>query len=119
MTPTEDKRERARIAERKYYRAHKEKVNTKNRLKSRRRKIEAIEYLGGVCKRCNGKFHPSIYEFHHRDPELKDSELSKMLQLSWIRLAEELDKCDLLCANCHRLAHHEEKYPYEFSETIQ
>jgi len=110
---------------RKYYHANKEAcaerakqwrtrnkdyVLLKQRESKRKRKEEAIEYLGGICTKCNGTFHPAVYEFHHRDPATKDRDPSKMLQLSWKRLQEELDKCELLCANCHRLTHHEDNY---------
>jgi hypothetical protein len=89
-----------------WYTQNKESVLAKQREKKRHRKLEAIKYLGGVCSDCHGTFHPSIYEFHHRDPSEKDRDPSKLLQLKWERIVAELDKCDLLCANCHRLRHH-------------
>jgi hypothetical protein len=114
-----------RAASLKYYYANKEKsaerakkwrsknkeyVQTKQRENKRLRKIKAIEYLGGQCNKCEKNWHPAIYEFHHTDPTTKDRDPSKMLMLSWKRLKSELDKCKLLCANCHRLIHHEENY---------
>lgn len=78
------------------------------RNKKRERKLEAISYLGGVCKDCNIKHHQAVFEFHHLDPKTKDRDPSKVLGLSWKRIVEELDKCVLLCANCHRLRHHNE-----------
>lgn len=117
--------EKSNAASKKYYHANKEKclarhkewveqnkeyVLTKQREKKRERKFQAISYLGGVCAACNGDFHPAIYEFHHLDPSTKDRDPSKMLQLSWKRVQAELDKCELLCANCHRLKHHGDKY---------
>lgn len=119
------KAERNRIAARKYYYAHKEQQQERHRLwasenkdyiiskqreNKRQRKIKAIDYLGGVCKRCGGSYHPAVFEFHHRNPLEKDRDPSKMMQLSWERITTELDKCELLCANCHRLEHHERTY---------
>lgn len=75
------------------------------RQRKRARKLWAIERLGGACKRCRAKVHPAAFEFHHRNPKLKDRDPSKMLQLSLKRLTNELKKCDLLCANCHRVVH--------------
>lgn len=89
---------------------NKEYVKTKQREDKRQRKIKAIEYLGGVCNNCGLSWHPAVFEFHHKDPETKDRDPSKMLQLSWARVVAELDKCVLLCANCHRLEHNKEKY---------
>jgi hypothetical protein len=68
-------------------------------------KIESIEYKGGKCIDCNGIFHYSIFEFHHRDPEQKDLNWRKLRMTSKSKREAELDKCDLLCANCHRLRH--------------
>ena len=89
---------------------NKEYVREKQKESKRKRKEEAILYLGGVCIDCGGEFHPSIFEFHHRNPSEKDSDPSKTLMLKWEKIKAELDKCDLLCANCHRLRHHKENY---------
>jgi len=90
--------------------ANKEYMRTKQREDKRQRKLWAIDYLGGKCGKCQQTFHPAVYEFHHRNPEDKDRDPSKMLTLSLERLTSELNKCDLLCANCHRLEHHGDKY---------
>jgi hypothetical protein len=94
----------------KYREENKEHIRDKQREAKRKRKLEAIQYLGGKCISCKEEFHPAVYEFHHRDPKTKDRDPSKMLSLSWERVVKELDNCDLLCANCHRLEHHRESY---------
>lgn len=88
---------------------NKDYVLEKQRETKRQRKLWAIDYLGGCCQSCGGKFHPAVYEFHHLDPTTKDRDPSKMMSLSIDRLTNELNKCKLLCANCHRLAHHGEQ----------
>lgn len=120
-----DKKAKAAAASRAYYARNKEKQLAKHkewvavnkdkirehqRERKRERKLQAVEYLGGHCIRCLQEHHPAVYEFHHRDPNDKDRDPSKMLQLSWKRLEAELNKCDLLCANCHRLVHHQDRY---------
>lgn len=85
---------------------NKEYVKQKQRETKRQRKIDGIYYLGGKCNTCGCMFHPACFEFHHKDPKIKDSDLSKMLLLSKEKFYMELDKCVLLCANCHRLEHH-------------
>ena len=90
--------------------ANLEYIKEKQRADKRQRKEQAIQYLGGTCQKCSGTFPPAVYEFHHTDPLTKDKDPSKMLQLSWKRLSAELDKCQLLCANCHRITHHGESY---------
>lgn len=69
------------------------------------KKIWAIDYLGGKCKVCSIQDHYSIYDFHHRDPKQKDIVWDKMRLVSKDRMVKELDKCDLLCSNCHRKLH--------------
>jgi len=75
-----------------------------------RKKIKGVEYLGSKCMRC-GFDHPSALQFHHRDPSTKlfnitSKELSMPRKYPWeTMILPELDKCDLLCANCHFLEH--------------
>ena len=80
------------------------------RIKKRERKQYAIALLGGKCKHCNQVFHPSIFEFHHIDPAIKDRDPSKMMMLKKERLEKELENCILLCANCHRYEHNKDAY---------
>jgi len=69
------------------------------------RKDEGIAYLGGKCVDCNGVFHPVAFDFHHLDPSEKEGHPSWFLNKSGERWKEELSKCVLLCANCHRIRH--------------
>ena len=72
-----------------------------------RKKKRAIEYLGGRCSRCGYDKSPNALCFHHRNPEIKNDIISKMYALAWDRLRLEIDKCDLLCLNCHAEIHAE------------
>lgn len=74
-----------------------------------KRKIEAINYLGGKCIRCGYSESPYALEFHHLDPSKKDFNIGKRIT-KIERMKEELDKCILLCANCHRIEHSGDKY---------
>lgn len=74
----------------------------------RSRKKQAIEYKGGCCERCGGIFHPAAFEFHHISPHEKEKDPCKIN--SWESMRKELDKCLLLCANCHRIEHHGGNY---------
>ena len=74
-------------------------------------KEKAVEYLGGTCIDCGlHSEYAEVYDFHHRDPEEKSMGITRMINTSksWEKIREELDKCDLLCANCHRIRHAKE-----------
>lgn len=66
-----------------------------------------VDYKGGKCQLCGySKCHRSLH-FHHIDPSMKDFDISRFTDVpfSWHRLRQELDKCILVCANCHGEIH--------------
>lgn len=74
----------------------------------RRAKLKSmsLEYKGGKCSRCSYSKCLSALEFHHLEPEHKDFSLSSDGHTrSWDEIKNELDKCILVCANCHREEH--------------
>jgi predicted HNH restriction endonuclease len=73
--------------------------------RQRERKQEAIEYKGNKCQLCGYDKYKGALEFHHIDPTKKDFALSAGRLTSLEKLKPELDKCVLLCANCHREVH--------------
>lgn len=61
------------------------------------------------CSKCDEK-DPACIDFHHRDPEQKEANLSVAIaHWSIERLKTEVAKCDLICANCHRKLHASER----------
>lgn len=71
----------------------------------RRRKIKimALEYKGGECRICGYKKFPGALELHHINKAEKSFGIGdKGYTRSWEKVKAELDKCVLLCANCHR-----------------
>ncbi len=72
-----------------------------------KRKLDAIAYKGGSCKKCGyDKCHGAL-TFHHRDPSEKQFEWTTLKKRSWSEITKELDKCDLLCCRCHAEEHDE------------
>ena len=66
----------------------------------------AVSYKGGCCQVCGYDRCIEALEFHHLDPSQKDFGISKKgYTRSWEKVKEEVEKCILLCANCHREAH--------------
>ena len=76
-----------------------------NRHRTQINKLKAVEYLGGQCIICGYNTCYDALDFHHKDPSKKDFTISKGKDKSWDSIIEELDKCVLLCSNCHRELH--------------
>lgn len=72
----------------------------------RKLKAKAVAYLGGKCANCGYSKSNSALEFHHLDPNEKDMNISGKV-MSWSKMTAELDKCVLLCSNCHKEVHDE------------
>jgi len=67
-------------------------------------KSQALIYKGNCCVICGYNRSRYSLTFHHIDPEKKDFGISTGIR-SWSKLQKELDKCVLLCANCHGEIH--------------
>jgi hypothetical protein len=75
----------------------------------RRRKRDLVEYKGGACEICGYDKCIRALEFHHKNGDDKKYALSKLGNTrSWETDREEVDKCILVCANCHREIHDRE-----------
>lgn len=75
---------------------------------SKKAKKEWINSIkdGLKCARC-GESSNSVLQFHHTDPKTKEFEISSAasLGLSKEKIIKEIDKCEVLCANCHFKEH--------------
>lgn len=85
------------------------KCRTKSVIDKRRRnKIELVKYKGGKCEICGYDKCIDALEFHHLNPSEKEFTISgKSYALS--HLIEEVNKCMLVCANCHHEIHSKER----------
>lgn len=72
------------------------------------RKQACINLKGGKCEKCGYNKTVAALTFHHRDPKQKSFELSQSIlkQKRWSDIKIELEKCDLVCFNCHMEIHH-------------
>jgi hypothetical protein len=66
--------------------------------------------IGKSCKYCGWSEHYEILQFHHRDPKEKSFKMSKgnIGNLSYGKIIEEINKCDLICPNCYYWLHYQE-----------
>ena len=71
------------------------------------RKLELIRLKGGKCEICGYDKNIAALEFHHLDPSVKSFQLDSrhLSNTTRDKIIEELDKCILVCANCHRELH--------------
>lgn len=58
---------------------------------------------GKPCVDCGGVFPPECMDYDHRDKTTKSFNIAKSLLMSEAKITEEIAKCDLVCANCHRI----------------
>ena len=83
---------------------HKEAVRKRNKEILIENRIKIFEYLkSNPCLDCN-EADPIVLEFDHRDDVEKIAEVGKLVAngYKWETIKEEIDKCDVRCANCHR-----------------
>lgn len=74
------------------------------------RKVSFVNKLGGKCEKCGYNKNLAALIFHHLDPRQKTIPLDarNLSNRKESKLLEELEKCSLLCQNCHAEIH----YPY-------
>jgi predicted nucleic-acid-binding Zn-ribbon protein len=83
---------------------------TRNRIRKERREWFQEIKKTLKCEQCgNSDFR--VLDLHHLDPAQKDTEVSSLVQNghSKKKILDEIAKCKVLCANCHRIEHYEEK----------
>lgn len=73
---------------------------------SRKRRKEDIVYImGGCCQICGYNRAITALDLHHLNPNIKEFSIGTILNKNWDIVNEEIKKCILLCANCHREVH--------------
>lgn len=77
------------------------------KLRGLKRKQEIVSNLGGKCAICGYQNNLAALEFHHVDPSQKKHplDLRHFSNMTLEALQQEIDKCILVCANCHREIH--------------
>jgi len=94
------------MAERRSYADRREYLIKAVQKRRRDLRWKAISYKGGSCQICGYDRCAEALEFHHLDSSYKDFGISsKGYTRSWNKVREELEKCVLLYANCHREVH--------------
>ena len=108
----EKRKEYAQQYNREWYKKNKEEQ--KNKVRDRERLIfEWFQNLKSqlVCTQCHER-HIACLEFHHLDPSKKERAISIMINNGWSQenVKKEIDKCIVLCSNCHKKIHWEKRF---------
>ena len=89
-----------------YWDNHAQIRNAQNDSATKRRQeftLKLVEYLKEhPCVDC-GETNPIVLDFDHIDPTTKTSNVPRLTRYSWRRVIEEMQKCEVRCANCHRI----------------
>jgi len=84
-------------------------VNERRQRISRERKLFLMSLKESVCKDCGLKYNGmngSVFHFHHINPENKEMAIgSNLNNITLDTLIREVEKCELLCSNCHAIKH--------------
>lgn len=72
---------------------------------NRKMKQKLVDYKGGKCEVCNYSRCLSSIDFHHRNPKEKDFGVNGHYNMAFEKLRKEVDKCVLVCRNCHGEIH--------------
>lgn len=82
----------------------------KQKAKYERAKAIVLEIKKNPCADCGGTFPPYVMHFDHRDPSQKRFSVSTLTGAGHIKsLLAEIEKCDLVCANCHAIRTHHQR----------
>ncbi len=75
-------------------------------IRRKKLRMKAIEYAGGKCQKCGYNKCINALTFHHINPKEKEFGISaRGLTRSWDKIKKEIEKCKLLCMNCHAEIH--------------
>jgi len=83
------------------------KIRFSEKILNYAKKIKSIDYLGGKCEICKESNILKL-TFHHKNTNEKEFKIADYKSKRWSELKKELDKCQILCNNCHREFHYNE-----------
>lgn len=90
-------------ARRKHYYANKKAYQERARQREQEFRQIVLERKNKPCMDCGVQYSPWVMEFDHREPVDKVAGIGPLIKRGNLQLLlEELDKCDVVCSNCHR-----------------
>lgn len=103
--------EKQKQAQNESYLRNKEKVRSKSHESQIRRRAFVTEYkTGKPCADCGEFYPPYVLDLDHRDSKNKILNIAQLVTCGGMaRLKVEIEKCDIVCSNCHRERTHQGK----------
>jgi hypothetical protein len=103
-----ENKEQLAEAKKKYRVENRDKINQRMRNRKRKMKDKIIEIKkNSKCIRC-GFDDARALQFHHINPSDKLFAIgNRYMAYTWDIIQKEIDKCEILCANCHSIEHYE------------
>jgi len=95
----------------KHYANNTQKVKDATKKSNGTFKVKWKEFKATLsCLEC-GADHPAVLDFHHIDPEMKNASVHALVKAkSYKKALEEIQQCVVLCSNCHRVYHYNERH---------
>ena len=105
------KKEKQQEYSKKYYADNMQKVKDTTKKTGDTFKQKWKEFKATLsCLEC-GIYHPAVLDFHHIDPEMKNASVHTLVKAkSYKKALEEVEQCIVLCSNCHRVYHYNERH---------
>lgn len=103
-----------REAQKRYY----SKNLKKYILKNSKRRLVLLSFVNSLkdrpCLDCGSYFPPYVMDFDHRDAGLKVNNIARFIRegVSKAKILAEIEKCDLVCSNCHRVRTYNRKHDH-------
>jgi hypothetical protein len=95
--------ERARAARRKHYENNKGQYLERNKKRKAEMRDDLNKVIDVPCMDCGVKYPPYVMDLDHRNPQDKVDVIARLITNgSWEKFLAEIDKCDIVCSNCHR-----------------
>ena len=103
-----------------WYQKNKELTKVRAKQLKKLARQEWVDYKANLrCIRC-GQDHPATFDFHHVDPKTKVKGVNEWVkERKYAEAHEEVKKCIVLCANCHRIHHYNEKRGHKAPDAIE
>lgn len=98
-----------------YYVDNKDKINKNKRSYKKKRMVEYQDIMRELkqepCLFCGKTYHFSAMDYHHKDPKEKYKDIAVLVKgmAAMKTIKAEIEKCVLVCSNCHRTHHYFEK----------